>query len=80
MMPKSPNPFLNLPEDKLAMVREYFLKSEFAGQMDFERYLAWLHEDDLIPEDVFAVIEHENTEPKIVYSSVEKLLADLKKD
>ena len=74
------NPFKYLPEDKLSIIREYFEKSEFAGTMDFERYLAWLHEDDLIPEEVLDVIEADNSTDRKVYSSAKELLASLKDD
>ena len=73
------NPFTSLPEDRLGAIREYFLKSEFAGTMDFERYLALLHEDDLSPEEVFDIIESYDSDDEKVYSSVEELLADLKR-
>lgn len=73
------NPFTSLPEDKLGVIREYFLKSEFAGAMDFERYLAWLHEDDLSPEEVFDIIESYGSDDEKEYSS-EELLADLKRE
>ena len=72
------NPFMYLPEDKLSIIREYFEKSEFAGTMDFERYLAWLHEDDLIPEEVLDVIASYNSTDRKVHSSLEELLASLK--
>lgn len=79
MTPKSPNPFLNLPDDELAVIREYFLKSEFAGRMDFERYLAWLHEDDPIPEEALDAIASHNSDPKVVYTYADDLIEDLKK-
>ena len=72
------NPFTHMPEDKLGIIREYFLKSEFAGRMDFGEYLVWLHEDDLIPEEVLDIIASRNSSDKKAYSSVEELLADLK--
>jgi len=72
------NPFTHLPEDKLDIIREYFLKSEFAGRVDFGEYLAWLHQDDLIPEEVLDIIASRNSADKKAYSSVEELLADLK--
>lgn len=74
------NPFTSLPEDKLGIIREYFLKSEFAGTMDFERYLDLLHEDDLSPEEVFDIIESYDSDDEKEYSSVEELLADLKRE
>lgn len=73
------NPFTSLPEDRLGAIREYFLKSEFAGTVDFERYLALLHEDDLSPEEVFDIIESYDSDDEKEYSSVEELLADLKR-
>ena len=72
------NPFMSLPEDKLGIIREYFLKSEFAGRMDFRKYLVWLHEDDLTPQEVLDIIASRNSTDKKAYSSVEELLADLK--
>ena len=74
-----PNPFARLPGDKLAVIREYFLKSEFAGRMDFERYLAWLHEDGLIPEEALDAIASHNSDPKVVYTYADDLIEDLKK-
>lgn len=47
--------------------------------MDFERYLALLHEDDLSPEEVFDIIESYDSGDEKEYSSVEELLADLKR-
>ena len=47
--------------------------------MDFERYLAWLHEDDLSPEEVFDIIESYGSDDEKEYSS-EELLADLKRE
>ncbi len=72
-------PFARLAEDKLAVIRGYFLKSEFAGRMDFERYLAWLHEDGLIPEEALDAIASHNSDPKVVYTYADDLIEDLKK-
>ena len=73
------NPFARLPGDQLAVIREYFLKSEFAGRMGFERYLAWLHEDGLIPEEALDAIASHNSDPKVVYTYADDLIEDLKK-
>lgn len=71
------NPFTHLPEDKLDIIREYFLKSEFAGRMDLGIF-GLAHQDDLIPEEVLDIIASRNSADKKAYSSVEELLADLK--
>ena len=48
--------------------------------MDFEQYLDLLHEDDLSPEEVFDIIESYDSDDEKEYSSVEELLADLKRE
>lgn len=73
------NPFMRLPDDKLNIIREYFLKSEFAEKMDFARYLVELHEDDLTPEEALDVIASYSSTDKKAYSSVDELMADLKR-
>ena len=70
---------MRLPDDKLNIIREYFLKSEFAEKMDFERYLVELHEDDLTPEEALDVIASYSSTDKKAYSSVDELMADLKR-
>lgn len=71
------NPFMFLPKDKTDIIREHFLKSEFAGTMEFERYLSLLHDDDLTPEVLDVIASYDPTNGKI-HSSVEELLASLK--
>lgn len=73
------NPFTRLPEAELDVIREYFLKSEFAGTMDFGQYLEALCEDDLSTEEVLDVIAAHNDSDYETFSTVEDLLADLKK-
>jgi len=70
-MLETADPFMRMPEDKLGIIREHFLKSEFAGRMDFGEYSAWLHQDDLVPEEVLDVIASRNSADKKAYSSVE---------
>ena len=73
------NPFMRLSEDKLDVIMKYFLKSELADTMNFEQYLEALCEDDLSPEEVLDVIAAYNDSDYETFSSVEDLLADLKK-
>ena len=72
------NPFMFLPKDKTDIIREHFLKSEFAGTMGFERCLSLLHEDDLTLEEVLDVIASYDPTDGKTHSSVEELLASPK--
>lgn len=72
------NPFMRLPDHETDVIRGYFLKSKFAGTMDFERYLHLLHEDDLVPQEVLDVIASHNSTDDKTHSSVKELLASLK--
>lgn len=72
------NPFMCLPDDETDVIRGYFLKSKFAGTMDFERYLHLLHEDDLVPQEVLDIIASHNSTDDKTHSSVEELFASLK--
>ena len=68
------NPFMHVPEDKLRIIREDFLKSEFAGTMDFERYLTLLHEeDDVTPEEMLDIIAGRNSRGR-TFSTVKDLM------
>lgn len=73
------NQFMRLPEAELNTIREYFLKSEFAGAMGFGQYLEALCKDDLSPAEVLDVIAAHGDSDYETFSSVEDLLADLKK-
>ncbi len=77
---KTVNPFDHLPEDKLEIIRKDFYKDEISKTKSFEQYLKDLHEDDLIPEEMLDIIEARNESDGKVFSSVEELLEDLKKD
>ncbi len=74
------NHFDHLPEDKLEIIREDFEKDEISKSKSFEQYLKDLHEDDLIPEEVLGIIDAQNEPAGKVFSDVEDLLEDLKKD
>ncbi len=77
---KAVNPFDYLPEDKLRIIREDFEKNEISKSTRFEQYLKDLHEDDLIPEEVLDIVDAQNEPEGEVFSNVEDLLEDLKKD
>ena len=78
---KTINPFDYLPEDKLEIIRKDFYKDKISKTKSFEQYLKDLHEeDDLIPEEVLDIIEAQNEPDGKVFSRVEELLKDLKKD
>ena len=76
---KTVNPFYNLPEDKLEIIRKDFEKGNYRSDT-FEGHLKSLYEDDMIPEEVLDIIEARNEPDGKVFSSVEELLKDLEKD
>ncbi len=73
---KHENPFHNLPEDKLAIIRDDFYESDTSKAMNFEQYLKALHEDDVIPEEVLDVIEGEKSDDIRTFHTREDLLED----
>ena len=74
------NPFMRVPEDKLRIIREDFLKSEFAGTMDFERCLTLLHEeDDVTPEEMLDIIAGRNSRGR-AFSTAKDLIEYLNRD
>ena len=78
---KTDNPFMHVPEDKLRIIREDFLKSEFAGTMDFERYLTLLHEeDDITPEEMLDIIAGKNSRDKMLFHNAKDLIEYLNRD
>lgn len=80
-MSKADNPFMRVPEDKLRVIREDFLKSEFAGAMDFERYLTLLHEeDDITPEEMLDIIAGRNSRGGRVFHNAKDLIEYLDRD
>lgn len=80
-MSKTDNPFMHVPKDKLNIIREDFLKSEFAGTMDFERYLTLLHkEDDITPEEMLDIIASRNSRDRMLFHNAKDLIAYLNRD
>ena len=78
---KTTNPFMYVPEDKLRIIRDDFLKSEFAGKMDFERYLTLLHEeDDVTPEEMLDIIAGRDSVGGKTFSSSKDLMEHLNKN
>ncbi len=78
---KHANPFHNLPEDKLAIIRDDFYESDISKTKSFEQYLKDLYEeDDLIPEEVLDVIEGDKTRDGKIFHTIEELLEDLHSD
>ena len=72
---KTTNPFMYVPEDKLSIIRDDFLKSEFAGKMDFERYLTLLHEeDDITPEEMLDIIAGRDSSGGKTFSNAKDLI------
>jgi len=71
------NPFDHLPKDKLQIIREDYENDTYKYE-NFNQYLKALHDDDLIPEEVLAIIEFKKSgDDGKIYSSVEELLEDL---
>ncbi len=58
---KTVNPFYNLPEDKLEIIRKDFEKGNYRSDT-FEGHLKSLHEDDLIPEEVLDIIKFRSSD------------------
>lgn len=78
---KTDNPFMHVPEDKLRIIREDFLKSEFAGTMDFEKYLTLLHEeDDTTPEEMLDIIAGRNSRGGRAFYNAKDLIEYLDRD
>ncbi len=78
---KHANPFHNLPEDKLAIIRDDFYESDISKTKSFEQYLKDLYEeDDLIPEEVLDVIEGEKSNDRRIFHTREDLLECLHSD
>ena len=58
-----------------AIIRDDFLKSEFAGKMDFERYLTLLHEeDDVTPEEMLDIIAGRDSSGGKTFSNAKDLI------
>ena len=72
---KTTNPFMYVPEDKLSIIRDDFLKSEFVDKMDFERYLTLLHEeDDITPEEMLDIIAGRDSSRGKAFSSLKEMV------
>ncbi len=72
------NPFHNLPEDKMAIIRGDFYENNNSKKITFEQHLESLHRDDVIPEEVLDVIEGEGKKGEVVTG--EEFLEWLHKD
>ncbi len=78
---KYANPFHNLPEDKLAIIRDDFYESDISKTKSFEQYLKDLYEeDDLIPEEVLDVIEADKSNDWKTFHTREELMEYLHSD
>lgn len=75
------NPYTYVPEDKLRTIRDDFLKSEFAGKMDFEQYLTLLHEeDDVTPEEMLDIIAGRDSSGGKTFSNAKDLIEHINKN